>query len=114
DPAQVGRNFGRLSNTTGAPLLNRATQGLYAPGSTFKTVTAAAALDTHLFSPTAPLVDAHGHCITVQGLPLCNAGTESYGSIDLSTALTFSVNTVFAQVGEKPGQRRLEGYMARA
>jgi peptidoglycan glycosyltransferase len=113
DPSSVQRNFGRLGRRTDAPLLNRATEGLYAPGSTFKTVTATAALDTHLYSPFSPLVDAHGHCITVQGLALCNAGTESYGPINLTTALTYSVNTVFAQVGQRLGQQRLEDYMTR-
>ena len=111
-PENVERNFPKLSRTAGAPLLNRATQGLYAPGSTFKTVTAAAALDTHLYTPDS-LIDARGHCITVQGLPLCNAGTESFGPISLTQALTFSVNTVFAQIGQKLGQERLEEYMTR-
>ncbi len=111
-PQNVERNFPKLSRTAGAPLLNRATQGLYAPGSTFKTVTAAAALDTHLYTPDS-LIDAKGHCITVQGLPLCNAGTESFGPISLTQALTFSVNTVFAQIGQKLGQQRLEEYMTR-
>ena len=101
----VGRNFPKLARTPGAPLLNRATQGLYAPGSTFKTVTAAAALDTGLYGPDQPLIDAKGHCITVQGLPLCNAGTESFGPISLTTALTFSVNTAFAQIGQQLGQK---------
>jgi peptidoglycan glycosyltransferase len=112
-PRQIERNFTRISHLPGAPLLNRATQGLYAPGSTFKTVTAAAALDTGLYGPDQPLINAQGHCITVQGLPLCNAGTESFGLISLSDALTFSVNTAFAQVGQQLGQRRLFDYMSR-
>ena len=111
-PEEVGRNFPKLLRTPGAPLLNRATQGLYAPGSTFKTVTAAAALDTHLLTPDS-IIDAKGHCITVQGLPLCNAGTESFGPITLTDALTNSVNTVFAQIGQRLGQNRLEEYMTR-
>ena len=112
-PNAVQHNFPKLARTPGAPLLNRATQGLYAPGSTFKTVTAAAALDTGLYGPTSPLIDAKGHCITVQGLPLCNAGTESFGPITLSDALTFSVNTAFAQIGQQLGQTKLEEYMTR-
>jgi peptidoglycan glycosyltransferase len=112
-PQKVEQNFPKLSRTSGAPLLNRATQGLYAPGSTFKTVTAAAALDTGLYGPDTPTIDAKGHCIVVQGLNLCNAGSESFGPISLTTALTFSVNTAFAQIGQQLGQNRLEEYMTR-
>ena len=89
NPTQVDQNFARLNRVGGAPLLNRVTQGLYAPGSTFKIVTATAALQ----AGTNTDIDAMGHCIIDEGSQLCNAGTESYGFIDLKTALTFSVNT---------------------
>ena len=56
-------------------------------------------------------IDAGGHCITVEAHPLCNAGTESFGTIPLSTAITNSVNTYFAQLGQKLGQTRLEATM---
>ena len=113
NPNRVAQNFARLDRRGGAPLLNRATQGLYAPGSTFKIVTATAALQSGKYTPTEPLIDAHGHCIIDEGHELCNAGTESYGAIDLTEALTFSVNTVFAQIGEQVGQTRLEDVMRR-
>jgi peptidoglycan glycosyltransferase len=90
--------------------LNRATQGLYAPGSTFKIVTATSALDAGM-TPQQLTFDAGGHCITVEAHPLCNAGTESFGTIPLSTAITNSVNTYFAQLGQKLGQTRLEATM---
>ena len=110
NPTKVEQNFPHLSTRTGAPLLNRATQGLYAPGSTFKIVTATGALNAG-FTPQQLLIDAGGHCITVEAHPLCNAGTESFGTIPLSTALTNSVNTYFAQLGQKLGQARLEATM---
>jgi peptidoglycan glycosyltransferase len=110
DPTKVDQNFSRLTKKGGAPLLNRATQGLYAPGSTFKIVTATSALNAG-YGPKQLNIDAGGHCITDEGHQLCNAGTESFGTIDLKTALTNSVNTYFAQLGEKLGQRRLQDTM---
>jgi penicillin-binding protein A len=110
NPTKVDEHFGKLSQTHTAPLLNRATQGLYAPGSTFKVVTVTSALNAG-FGPKQLLIDSGGHCITVEGHPLCNAGTESFGTIDLNTALTNSVNTYFAQLGQKVGQTKLEDTM---
>src|SRR4029079_10198350 len=110
NPTKVDRNFSKLSARGGAPLLNRATQGLYAPGSTFKVVTATSALNAG-YGPKQLDIDAGGHCITVESHPLCNAGTEIFGTIDLQTPLTNSVNTYFAQLGEKLGQTRLENTM---
>ena len=110
NPTKVDTNFAKLSRTGGAPLLNRTTQGLYAPGSTFKIVTATGALNAG-FTPAQLNINAQGHCIVDEGHQLCNAGTESYGTINLQTALTFSVNTYFAQLGQKLGQARLEATM---
>jgi len=91
---------------SGSPLLNRATQGLYAPGSTFKVVTATAALESGRYTPDT-IIDGKGTCITIQTVPLCNAGGESAGQVSLAEALTFSYNTVFAQIGEQVGKDRL-------
>jgi peptidoglycan glycosyltransferase len=110
NPNKVGSNFTKLSRRGGSPLLNRVTQGLYAPGSTFKVITATAALQSHKYTPTT-LINGMGRCIDVQTVPLCNAGGESAGVVTLSDALTYSYNTVFAQVGQAVGQRRLESTM---
>jgi peptidoglycan glycosyltransferase len=107
DPNRIERRIGKLSRPgSGSPLLNRTTQGLYAPGSTFKTVTTTAALETGRYTPTT-IIDGKGTCITVQTQPLCNASGESAGRVTLSQALTFSYNTVFAQIGEDLGQNTL-------
>jgi penicillin-binding protein A len=94
-----------------SPLLDRATQAGYAPGSTFKVVTAAAALDSGRFSPDS-MVSGRSP-IVVSGAPLQNFSGEQFGAITLTTALTHSVNTVWAQVAQQLGHRRMATYMKR-
>jgi len=101
----------RAQAVEGSPLLNRGTQAHYPPGSTFKVVTAAAALDSGRFTPSSVL---NGHSpITVSGVPLANDAGEQFGAIDLTTALTKSVNTVWAQVALQLGRGTLAKYMKR-
>jgi peptidoglycan glycosyltransferase len=90
---------------------NRVTEGGYAPGSTFKIVTATAALDSGLFTPQSTLDGRNG--ILVSGVPLNNDQDESYGQITLTQALAQSVNTVYAQVAERVGKPTMERYMQR-
>lgn len=92
-------------------LFNRAVQSSYPPGSTFKVVTAAAALDTGKATPDS-IVDGSSPQ-EVSGVPLANAGGVSYGPITLTAALTSSVNTVFAKLGEQVGEDTLVEYMER-
>jgi penicillin-binding protein A len=101
----------RLKADGEAPLLNRAVQYGYAPGSTFKVVTATAALDTGLFTPDSTLSGRNG--ILVSGVPLSNDQDDSYGELTLTQALAKSVNTVWAQVAEQVGKRTLARYMRR-
>ncbi len=112
DPTSIGSNFRHVARRPGSPLLDRALGGLYAPGSTFKVVTAATGIQAGLYTPDS-LIDAKGSCITVETRPLCNFGGETFGTITLTDALTHSVNTVFAQVGQRIGATRLEAAMQR-
>jgi len=105
------RTFRRLNRDPLAPLFNRATQATYPPGSTMKVVTAAAALDSGRFTPGSVLSGASPQLIG--GAPLSNAGGEQFGNIDMTTALTYSVNTYFAQVGEQLGTGTMVEYMKR-
>jgi len=110
DPNRVPYELEKLnSNETETPLLNRATQGRYPPGSTFKVVTAAAGLDSGTITPETT-IDAPG-TLDIQGQPLQNDFDEDFGPISLDTALTNSVNTWFAQLGEQVGQDTLFEYM---
>jgi peptidoglycan glycosyltransferase len=97
--------------SSGAPIVNRATQSTYPPGSTMKVVTAAAALDSGQFTPSSVLSGRSPQ--TIGGVPLFNAGNEPFGDIDMTTALTHSVNTYFAQVGEQLGTSTMVQYMKR-
>jgi peptidoglycan glycosyltransferase len=97
------------SNEFEAPLRNRATQSRYPPGSTFKVVTAAAALDSGTITPDTPIDSPSS--LDVQGLPLENDFGIAWPGLTLDSALTNSVNTYFAQVGEKVGEDTLFEYM---
>jgi peptidoglycan glycosyltransferase len=104
------QTFRRLAtDEQNSPLVNRATQSGYPPGSTMKVVTAAAALDTGRYRPDSTVSGKNGKKIS--GVPLNNFGNEDFGAIDLTTALTKSVNTVWAEVGVKLGKRTMGEYM---
>jgi peptidoglycan glycosyltransferase len=111
DPNVIPDQFEELNRGEGSPLFNRATQARYPPGSIFKVVTAAAALDSGDFNPDS-VVDG-GSPKTIGGVPLQNFGGQSFGPITLTEALTNSVNTVWAQVGERTGKDTLLEYMGR-
>ena len=111
DPNLVPERFSELSRDRNKPLFNRATQSSYPPGSTFKVVTAAAALDSGKFTPDS-IIDGSSPK-EVSGVPLANSGGQDFGPITFTDALTNSVNTVFAQVGERVGRGTLVNYMER-
>jgi penicillin-binding protein A len=90
---------------------NRSTQSGYPPGSTFKVVTATAAIDSGKYTPNS-VVNGNSPK-TISGVPLSNDLNQSFGDIDLTTALTFSVNTVWAQVAERLGRGTMTKYMKR-
>jgi penicillin-binding protein A len=111
DPNQIPGAFRSINRNPDQPLLNRSTQELYPPGSTFKVVTAAAALDSGRVRPDS-IIDGSSPK-TISGVPLENSGGQSFGAISFTDALTNSVNTVFAQVGEDVGRETLVEYMRR-
>ena len=110
----------RIKGTCGdaSALQNNATQGLYPPGSTFKLVTASAALDTGRFTPTSPFYDP-GYC-TEYGKRVYNSsapdspgGHETFGHVDFSEALEHSINAVFCDIGKTIGAKSILDYAKR-
>jgi peptidoglycan glycosyltransferase len=113
DPNEVQnpKVFQRLNTDDSAPLFNRATQAGYPPGSVMKVVTATAALDSGDFTPDSTLSGRSP--IEIDGVPLSNSGDEQFGEIPMTTALTNSVNTWWAQAGEELGNDTMFKYMDR-
>ncbi len=112
DPNRVPYELGKLNtNEIETPLFDRATQGQYPPGSTFKVVTAAAGLESGAITPDTP-IDAPGS-LEVEGTPLENDFGEDFFGATLDTALTNSVNTWFGQLGQQLGNDTLFEYMER-
>jgi peptidoglycan glycosyltransferase len=122
DPTLVEGHFGAIARraqgvncSPPAPLVNRATDGLYTPGSTFKVITAAAALDTGAFKPDSTFDDP-GYCIEY-GKKVSNfadqSGPEVFGRVTFVTALEHSINAVFCEIGKKIGPLTVLDYARR-
>jgi penicillin-binding protein A len=98
-------------------LVNNATAGLYPPGSTFKMVTAAAALDSGAYTPTSTFFDP-GYCVEY-GQHVSNAGNpdqngpESFGNVTLAQGFEHSINSVFCNVGKHIGGEEILKYAKR-
>ena len=103
--------FAALNRDPGSPVFNRSTQSSYPPGSTFKVVTDIAAIDSGKYTPDSTVSGRNGKIIS--GVPLQNDNGESFGDIPLTEALTFSVNTVWAEVAETVGKTTMGRYMTR-
>jgi peptidoglycan glycosyltransferase len=106
DPNRIPEEIEKLNtNEVERPLYDRATQGQYPPGSTFKVVTAAAGLESGRITPETT-INAPGVIID-EGHELNNDFSKDWGEISLDTALTNSVNTWFGQLGQQVGQSQL-------
>lgn len=106
DPGALAENGESLLSDPGAPLLNRATQGLYPPGSTFKTVTATSLLDNNVVTPETTVTCKDQ--VVIDGFPIrCDNVRQGPGTYPFKSAFAFSVNAIFAEQGVKLGWDRL-------
>jgi penicillin-binding protein 2 len=99
----------------GAPLANRATQGLYPTGSTFKPITSVAALSCGVLTPNTVIFD--GGSFRQGNIVRHNAGNASYGALNLTNALRVSSDVFFynvgAELGTQCGGLRLQKWASR-
>lgn len=92
DVSNLNEEWKDISEDINSPLINRATQGLYAPGSTFKVITAIAAINSGI-------IDENYECTgstVVDGYKFHDYNDKGHGSINLEQALAKSCNTYFA------------------
>ncbi|MEN6565806.1 MAG: penicillin-binding transpeptidase domain-containing protein [Veillonellales bacterium] len=87
---------------------NRAVSNIYEPGSTFKSVVAAAALQEGVVYPEERFMDKG--FVEVSGRKIQNWSGESYGNISFIDIIKESINTGFVQVGMRLGASRLTNY----
>jgi penicillin-binding protein A len=105
DPNGIDESFPELSTDPDSPLINRAVQSLYPPGSTFKVITAAAALEAGV-SPSQQFVDDGTY--ELPGYTVHNYKGREYGRVTFTESLVFSINAIFAKIAvEKIGARAL-------
>ncbi len=108
DNSDVSALMGGASDESQGSLYDRTTQALYTPGSTFKVVTLAAALDTNATS----LDDTYNSPSTMDfgDSQVTNHKGASYGNISLERAFAYSSNVVFAEVATRIGADTLTQY----
>lgn len=107
DPGLIDKKFDVYNNDTkGSPFVNRAAQGYYAPGSVFKIVTAAAALEEN------PQIDEETFNCTgglkIGNYTLRDHGDVAHGKITLASAFRVSCNNAFGQIGINIGYESLK------
>ena len=116
DITRYNADYNQYASDPTKPLLNRALQGLYAPGSTFKMVTAVAGLETGLIEPDTEIEDLGRYTYWSSPQPMCwiywQRGT-THGWINVSEAIEVSCNYFFYEVGREVGIDVLVDYATR-
>ena len=111
DPNKLGAQFPKLLVDPAKPLIDRSIDGLYPPGSTFKIVTAADALDAGIITMESKFNDPGGY--TIGNFTVKNDEEERTGTQDLTGAFALSSNVDFAMIGVQLGVDRWVDYAHR-
>ncbi|MBN1937035.1 MAG: penicillin-binding protein 2 [Anaerolineae bacterium] len=112
DPNTLEADWPTLQFDPRNPLINRATQGLYAPGAILQTVTLAAALEAGLAEPTTIYTDDLGVILTVEP-PIACPGNPPKTRFTLAEAYTWPCSVQFARLGLQLGGEILADYTTR-
>ena len=113
DTATFSADYAALAADPAHPLINRAVQGLYAPGSTFKLVTAAAALEEGFLTPETQILDTGRYTYYKSPQPQCwlyRQEGKTHGLETVSEAITDSCNVFFYDAGRRVGITLLDQY----
>ena len=100
------KNYNMLLKDKTKPLMNRATQAMYPPGSTFKLITGTAALELKKVTPDELIFDSGRHWL----VDMRNAGGEALGWLNFTEALAKSDNVYFYELGRRVGIDKLAEY----
>ncbi|MBO5931621.1 MAG: hypothetical protein J6Q70_05245 [Clostridia bacterium] len=108
DLTSYNADYNLLAQDPAQPLLNRALNGTYAPGSTLKPGMAAIAL-----TDDAIMASTHISCSgRYKGTVGCSTyGTNHWGSIDVTDAIAYSCNSFFCEIGDRLGIQKMENYL---
>lgn len=112
NPNEISQNWAQLNkDEENSPLINRATQGLYPPGSIYKIITAASAIEN--FEDWQNFhYQCNGEAVFDNNLIRCYNST-AHGEVDLEKAIYLSCNTAFAQLGTELGGEKMQSISER-
>ena len=113
DPATEDAAWKQLTADPDKPLINRATQGLYPPGSTFKIITGAAALENGIDPNAKVRVDDPWQADKSWGTYFVRSSSRAHGDYTMADAYRLSENIYFAKIGLQLGGQKLAEYSQR-
>lgn len=113
DLTTFNEDYEDLLTSKAKPLINRVLSGTYSPGSTFKPLTAIAALETGVIAPNTYITDRGKYTYYDSYQPTClvySSTGATHGTIEVSEAIGVSCNYFFYDVGRRTGIETIDEY----